>query len=134
MNRPELISSVPELTLPERPWKGLRPRKTRSERFPLPPLQALAFEMAVFRALMLNPNRHLYYSRHYTLEKQRWTGAERVARAALRDGYLFEAVEALVLQIATEKDVPEFRLTADLARWVIEGELAKLRRMVRSPA
>jgi len=130
MTRPEMNSVALESILPDRPWKGLRRRPSRFApfHFPLPLLQTLEFEVAVFRALMLNPNRHLFYSRHHTLEKQRWTGAERVSRAALRDGYPYEAVVALIFQIATERDVPEFRLTPAFAREVVDRELMLLRR------
>lgn len=130
IDRPRLATFVREFTLPDRPWNGLRRRPSRFApfHFPLPLLQTLEFEVAVFRALMLKPNRHLFYSRHRTLGKQRWTGAERVSRAALRDGYDYETVVDLIFQIATEKDVAEFRLTPAFAREVVDRELMLLRR------
>lgn len=125
----EPISFALEFALPVQPWKGVRrrPEPFATFTFPLPLLQPLEFEVAVFRGLMQNPKRRLFYTRHYTLEKQRWTGAERVSRAALLDGHSYEAVVALVLFIVTEKDVPEFRLIPEFVREVVDRELKLLR-------
>ncbi|WP_396617312.1 hypothetical protein ACHZ97_08415 [Lysobacter soli] len=117
--------------LPSRPWKGLRRRNSRFAPFKtlFPLLQPLEFEIAVFRELMLNPTRHLYYHRGFTLQRQRSIGAERVSQVALRDGYPYEAIVNLILHIAVEANIPDsFPTTRELVRMIVDEELSRIRR------
>lgn len=99
----------------------------------LPPLQSFCLELNVFRALLRDPANHLRLSRHYTLSKNRWFSAERVAKVALRDGYTTEAVIGLLAETLAEFAPAEFEYTPSCVAEVVKSVLNPPRKWVIHP-
>lgn len=120
-------------SLPVRPWKGKR-RLARWQADDLPPLECLHHETNVLRALLVKPTHHVLYSRHFTLAKNRWIGAERVARAALRAGYSPVEAARLLLSIFAEHAPDGCRFTASCAAWIVDAQKNRPAHLVVKPS
>lgn len=120
--------------MPSRPWKNTK--KERSMQIDgLPALRTLEFEVGMLRSLLMpKPWAHLLYSRHYTLAKNRWIGFERVARAALRDGYTPEDASRLLLSVHAECAPEGYRFTPACAAWIVASQCDARKSWVIRPA
>lgn len=108
---------LPQYTVPDRPWRGLRLRRRRSNNL-LPPLQSFDLELNVFRALLRDPARHLILSRHFTLTKNRWLAAARVVKTLLRDGHSAQTAEWVLTQTILEFATADFEYISSIAETV----------------
>lgn len=107
--------------LPSRPWKHTK--KERSMQIDrMPELRALEFELDVLRALLSRPERHLLYTKHYTVAKNRWIGFERVARAAMRDGFTSTEAARLLIDLHAECSKDGYHFTAACAAWIVASQ------------
>jgi hypothetical protein len=119
--------------LPSRPWKGSR--KERSMQIDgLPALRTLEFELNILRGLLARPDKSLFYSPRYTLAKNRWIGFERVARAAMREGYTPADASRLLMSVHAECAGDDYRFTAASAVWVVTSQCEAPKSWVIAPA
>jgi hypothetical protein len=119
--------------LPSRPWKGTR--KERSLQIDgLPALRALEFELVILRGLLTRPEKSLFYSRRYTLAKNRWIGFERVALAAMREGYTEKDAALLLVNTHAECVNDGYRFTAACAAWIVAAQCKAAQAWVVAPA
>lgn len=126
-------SGASDNALPSRPWKGTR--KERSLQIDgLPALRTLEVELGILRALLARPQRSLFYTRHYTLAKNRWIGFERVALAAMREGYMAKDAARLLVNTYADCANDGYHFTADCAVWIVASQCDAPKSWVIGPA
>lgn len=94
---------------------------------PLPPLRSFADELTWFIDLVTEADRSRYYSRHKTLDGNRWIGAERTARAALREGRSPSWIVPLLHAAGTLTASPPWYFNRDVAGFIVTAEANKYR-------
>ena len=126
-------SGASDNALPSRPWKGTR--KERSMQIDgMPALRTLEFELNILRGLLTRPDKSLFYSPRYTLAKNRWIGFERVALAAMREGYTPADASRLLVSVHAECAADDYRFTAASAVWVVTSQCEAPKSWVIAPA
>jgi hypothetical protein len=100
----------------------------------LPSVRTLEFELQILRVLLRRPARHLLFTRNYTLAKNRWIGFERVAKAAMRDGYTPEDAARLLVETHAEYSADGHHFTAHCAAWIVAAQCDSDQRFVIAPA
>ncbi len=100
----------------------------------LPALRTLEFELNILRGLLTRPDKSLFYSPRYTLAKNRWIGFERVALAAMREGYTPADASHLLVSTHAECATDDYRFTAASAVWVVTSQCEAPKSWVIAPA
>lgn len=126
-------SGASDNALPVRPFKNTR-RERAMQVDGLPELRTLDFELMILRALLTKPTRSLLFTKHYSLAKNRFTAFERVARAAMRDGYTQADAARLLLAVHTECEGSGFHFNATAAAWVVASQCEAPKSWVIAPA
>lgn len=126
-------SGASDNALPVRPFKNTR-RERAMQVDGLPALRTLDFELMILRALLTKPTRSLLFSKHYNLAKNRFIGFERVARAALRNGYTEANAARLLLSVHAECHGSGFLFNATCAAWVVASQAEAPKSWVIAPA
>lgn len=126
-------SGASDNALPNRPWKGTR--KERALQIDgLPALRTLEVELSILRALLTRPQQSLFYSRRYTLAKNRWIGFERVALAAMREGSTANDAARLLVNTHAHCANDGYRFSAACAAWIVASQCEVPRAWVIAPA
>lgn len=126
-------SGASDNALPSRPWKGTR--KERSLQIDgMPALRTLEVELSILRALLTRPQRSLFYTRHYTLAKNCWIGFERVAQAAIREGYTPADAARLLASTHAECANDGYYFSAACAAWIVASQHDATKAWVIAPA
>lgn len=113
------------------------PRGTKRQRHwqvdRMPPLQSLAFEIDMWRAILVRPTPALLYCKHHTLAKNQYIGAERVASAALAEGCTPDLVISLLVEAAQRYAPNDSRFAAECAALIVASQQNRPKERVMHP-